>query len=112
MLLAAVCFSQPGTMTLHCDNKGGITMSLHPANKPATGHVRHASSLCRQHTEQGRVHLVFQPTPSMVAVDLTKGQTPRPTHERHALRSMGKPTARYPFPPILRVVEECTLLLA
>ena len=39
VLLAAVCFGQPGTMTLHCDNKGGTTMSLHPANKPATGHV-------------------------------------------------------------------------
>lgn len=67
---------------------------------------------CRQHTEQGRVHPVFQPAASMVAVYVTKGQTPRPTHERHALRSMGKPTARDPFPPILRVVEECTLLLA
>ena len=101
MLLCALGFGQPSPTTLLCDNKGAITMSLHPANS----HIDMRRHFCRQHTEEGAVRPVYQPTPDMVADYLTK-QTARPTHERHALRSLGQQSAPVPIQPIVHIVDD------
>ena len=66
MLLKDLGFGLPQPTRLFCDNKGALTMSLHPANKPATRHMDMKYHFCRQHTERGDVNL-FVPTPDMVA---------------------------------------------
>ena len=68
MLLRDLGFGQSSPTTLLCDNKkGAITMSLHPANKPATRHMDMRHHFCRQHTEEGDVLPIYQPTPDMAA---------------------------------------------
>ena len=39
MLLEHLGFGDPRPTDIYVDNKGAITMGLHPANKPATRHV-------------------------------------------------------------------------
>ena len=67
MLLRDRGFGQSSPTTLLCDNKGAITMSLHPANKPATRHMDMRRHFCRQHTEEGDMLPIYQPTPDMAA---------------------------------------------
>ena len=88
MLLRDLGFGQSEPTILFCDNKGAITMSQHPTNKPATRHMEMRYHFCRQHTELGNVRSVFKPTRAMVA-DFISKQTIRETHTRHALRSFG-----------------------
>ena len=104
MLLRDLGFDQPDPTPLFCDNKGALTMSLHPANKPATRHMDMRRHFCRQHTELGHVKPRFKPTPHMVADFMTK-QTPRPIHERHLHRSFGFQGAPVPLAPIQHLVE-------
>ena len=104
MLLRDLGFGQPDPTPLFCDNKGALTMSLHPANKPATRHMDMRRHFCRQHTELGHVKPLFKPTPQMVADFMTK-QTPRPIHERHLQRSFGFQGAPVPLAPIQHLVE-------
>ena len=104
MLLKDLGFGLPDPTRLFCDNKGALTMSLHPANKPATRHIDMKYHFCRQHTERGDVKPLFVPTPDMVADFLTK-QTHRPTHERHARRVFGQQSAPVPLAPIQHLVE-------
>ena len=102
-LLRDLGFGQSLPTMLYCDNKGAITMSLHPANKPATRHIDMRIHFCRQHVEQGDVSTSFMPTPDMVADFMTK-QTLRLTHERHCRRAFGDQQAPLPLEPITRVV--------
>jgi hypothetical protein len=88
---------------LFCDNKGAITMALHPANKPASRHIDMRIHFCRQHVELGDVATTFAPTPDMVADFMTK-QTQRLTHERHCRRAFGNQHAPLPLEPIVRVL--------
>ena len=104
MLLKDLGFGLPGPTRMFCDNKGALTMSLHPANKPATRHIDMKYHFCRQHTEQGDVKPLFTATPDMVADFMTK-QTHRPTHERHARRVFGLQSAPVPLAPIQHLVE-------
>jgi hypothetical protein len=60
-------FGQTLPTMLFCDNKGAITMALHPANKPASRHIDMRIHFCRQHVELGDVATTFAPTPDMVA---------------------------------------------
>ena len=104
MLLKDLGFGQPSPTPLFCDNKGALTMSLHPANKPATRHIDMKRHFCREHTELGTVKPLFKPTPEMVADFLTK-QTPRPVHEKHLHRAFGFQGAPVPLAPIQHLVE-------
>ena len=97
-------FGDPRATDIYVDNKGAITMGLHPANKPATRHIDMRIHFCRQHVEQGDVSTSFMPTPDMVADFMTK-QTARPTHVRHALRTFGNQAAPVPIAPIQHLVE-------
>ena len=89
MLLLHLGFGDPRPTDIFVDNKGAITMGLHPSNKPATRHVDMRVHMLRQHVELGHVSTPFCPTYDMVADYMTKA-TPKPTHERHR-----KPCARY-----------------
>ena len=80
---------------LFCDNKGAITMALHPATKPASRHIDMRIHFCRQHVELGDVANTFAPTPDMGADFMTK-QTQRLTHERHCRRPFGNQHAPIP----------------
>ena len=104
MLLKDLGFGIPDPTRLFCDNKGALTMSLHPANKPATRHIDMKYHFCRHHTERGDVKPLFVPTPDMVADFMTK-QTHRPTHERHARRVFGQQSVPVPLAPIQHLVE-------
>ena len=103
MLLHALGFGHSSFTPLYCDNKGAITMSLHPANKPATRHVDMRRHFCRHHTERGDVKPLFVGTPDMVADFMTK-QTLRLLHDRHCHRSFGNQDAALPLSPILNLV--------
>ena len=88
MLLLHLGFGDPRPTDIFVDNKGAITMGLHPSNKPATRHVDMRVHMLRQHVELGHVSTPFCPTYDMVADYMTKA-TPKPTHERHRARAMG-----------------------
>ena len=103
MLLRALGFGYTTPTNLYCHNRGAITMSLHPANKPATRHVDICRHFCRHHTELGDVKPLFIGTPDMVA-DFMTIQTLRGIHERHCKRSLGNQLASLPSPPILHLV--------
>jgi hypothetical protein len=103
MLLRDLGFGQRSPTTLFCDNKGAITMSLHPTNKPATRHMEMRYHFCRQHTELGHVRPLFKPTRTMVA-DFISKQTIRETHIRHALRTFGLQSAPVPMSAIQHLV--------
>ena len=102
-LLRDLGFGQTLPTMLFCDNKGAITMALHPANKPASRHIDMRIHFCRQHVELGDVATTFAPTPDMVADFMTK-QTQRLTHERHCRRAFGNQHAPLPLEPIVRVL--------
>jgi len=104
MLLRDLGFGLSKPTRLFCDNQGAITMSLHPANKPATRHMEMKTHFCRQHTELGNTKPIFKPTPKMVADFMTK-QTARPTHMRHALRTFGNQAAPVALAPIRHLVD-------
>jgi hypothetical protein len=57
---------------LFCDNKGAMTMTLHPANKPDSRHIDMRIHFCREHVELGDVATTFTPTPDMVSDFMTK----------------------------------------
>ena len=103
MLLRDLGFGQHEPTILFCDNKGAITMSQHPTNKPATRHMEMRYHFCRQHTELGNVRSVFKPTRAMVA-DFISKQTIRETHTRHALRSFGFQDVPITLAPIHHLV--------
>ena len=102
-LLRNLGFGQTLPTMLFCDNKGAITMALHPANKPASRHIDMRIHFCRQHVELGDVATTFAPSPDMVADFMTK-QTQRLTHERHCRRPFGNQHAPLPLEPIVRVL--------
>jgi len=82
ILLEHLGFGDPRPTGIYVDNKGPITMGLHPANKPATRHVNMRMHMLRQHVELGHVSTPFCPTFDMAADYMTKA-TPKPMHERH-----------------------------
>jgi hypothetical protein len=102
-LLRDLGFGQTLPTLLFCDNKGAITMALHPANKPASRHIDMRIHFCRQHVELGDIVTTFAPTPDMVADFMTK-QTQRQTHERHCRRAFGNQHAPIPLEPIVRML--------
>jgi len=56
MLLEHLGFGGPRPTDIYVDNKGAITMGLHPANKPATRHVNmrmHAQPRVQEHRCKG-----------------------------------------------------------
>jgi len=55
MLMQQLGFRSMKPTTIFCDNKGAITMSLHPLNKPATRHIDMKNHFCRQHVELDNV---------------------------------------------------------
>ena len=63
MLLKELGFGQAAPTPLFCDNKGSLTMSLHPANKPATRHMDMRRHFRRQHAELGNVKPRFKLLP-------------------------------------------------
>ena len=67
MLLEHLGFGDPRPTDIYVDNKGAITMGLHPANKPATRHVNMRMHMLRHHVELGHVCTPFCPTFDMVA---------------------------------------------
>ena len=104
MLLEHLGFGDPQPTTVYFDNKGAITMGLHPANKPATRHVNMRMHMCRQHVELGHVVTPYCRTYDMVADYMTKA-TPKPTHERHNARVMGDQSIAPPLPIIHHLLD-------
>ena len=51
MLMQELGFGIKKPTTIFCDNKGAITMGLHPSNKPTTRHIHKWIYICRQHVE-------------------------------------------------------------
>jgi len=49
---------------IFCDNKGAITMGLHPSNKSSTRHINMIKHFCRQHVELGNVTTPFKKLPT------------------------------------------------
>ena len=82
MLLLHLGFGDPEPTAIYCDNKGAITMGLHPTNKAAMRHVDMREHFCQQHVEAGNVTTPFCSTYDMVA-DSSSKATPKPTHTRH-----------------------------
>ena len=104
MLLLHLGFVDPRPTDIFVDNKGAITMGLHPSNKPATRHVDMRVHMLRQHVELGHVSTPFCPTYDMVADYMTKA-TPKPTHERHRARAMGDQDIAPALLPIQHLLE-------
>ena len=104
MLMRDLGFGTRTPTKLFCDNKGAITMSVHPANKPATRHMDMRIHNCRHHVEAGNVETLFESTQNMTA-DFMSKQTPKPTHERHVARAMGNQAAPIPLADIHRLVH-------
>jgi hypothetical protein len=104
MLLEHLGFGDPRPTDIYVDNKGAITMGLHPANKPATRHVNMRLHMLRQHVELGHVSTPFCPTFDMVADYMTKA-TPKPTHERHNTRTMGSQSLAPPLTLIQHLID-------
>ena len=104
MLLEHLGFGDPRPTDIYVDNKGAITMGLHPANKPATRHVNMRMHMLRHHVELGHVCTPFCPTFDMVADYMTKA-TPKPTHERHNARTMGDQTLAPPLTVIQHLLD-------
>jgi hypothetical protein len=104
MLLEHLGFGDPRPTDIYVDNKGAITMGLHPANKPATRHVNMRVHMLRHHVELGHVCTPFCPTFDMVADYMTKA-TPKPTHERHNARAMGDQTIAPPLTVIQHLLD-------
>ena len=104
MLLEHLGFGDPRPTDIYVDNKGAITMGLHPANKPATRHVNMRMHMLRHHVELGHVCTPFCPTFDMVADYMTKA-TPKPTHERHNARAMGNQTIAPPLTVIQHLLD-------
>ena len=104
MLLEHLGFGDPRPTDIYVDNKGAITMGLHPANKPATRHVNMRMHMLRHHVELGHVCTPFCPTFDMVADYMTKA-TPKPTHERHNARTMGDQTIAPPLTVIQHLLD-------
>jgi len=90
--------------TILCDNKGAITMGLHPFNKPATRHIDIRKHFCWQHVELGNVTTRFKKTADMLA-DFWSKLTPKPTHERHRDNNFGNQTLGPALGKIQRVVQ-------
>jgi len=88
MLMQQLGFGSMKPTTIFCNNKGDITMGLHPSNKPATRHIDMRKLFCRQHVELGNVTTPFKKTADMLA-DILSKQTPKPTHERHRDNTFG-----------------------
>ena len=82
MLLRDLGFGLSAPMTLFSDNKGAISMSQHPTNKPATRHVDMRIRMCRQHVELGNIKTEHMPGTDLPA-DMCSKQTVCPTHEKH-----------------------------
>ena len=80
MLLEHLGFGDPRPTDIYVDNKGAITMGLHPANKPATRHVNMRMHMLRHHVELGHVSTPFCPTFDMVAHYMTKATPKLRTH--------------------------------
>ena len=104
MLLEHLGFGDPRPTDIYVDNKGAITMGLHPANKPATRHVNMRMHMLRHHVELGNVRTPFCSTFDMVADYMTKA-TPKPTHERHNARTMGDQTIAPPLTLIQHLLD-------
>ena len=103
MLLLHLGFGDPEPTTIYCDNKGAITMGLHPTNKAAMRHVDMREHFCQQHVEAGNVITPFCSTYDMVA-DSSSKATPKPTHTRHTLRKFGDQSIAPPVLPIHNMV--------
>ena len=99
MLLLHLGFGDPEPTDIYCDNKGAITMGLHPTNKAAMRHVDMREHFCQQHVEAGNVTTPFCSTYDMVA-DSSSKATHKPTHTRHTCRLFGDQSIAPPAPPI------------
>ena len=104
MLLEHLGFGDPRPTDIYVDNKGAITMGLHPANKPATRHVNMRMHMLRHHVELGHVSTPYCSTFDMVADYMTKA-TPKPTHERHNARAMGDQSLAPPLTTIQHLID-------
>jgi len=80
MLMQEVGFGRTKPTIFFCDNKGAITMGLHPYNKPTTRHIDMRKHVCRQHVELGNVTTLYRKIIDILGDFLSK-QTPKLTHE-------------------------------
>ena len=103
MLLLHLGFGDPEPTTIYCDNKGAITMGLHPTNKAAMRHVDMREHFCQQHVEAGNVITPFCSTYDMVA-DSSSKATHKPTHTRHTSCMFGDQSIAPPVLPIQHLV--------
>ena len=103
MLLLHLGFGDPEPTTIYCDNKGAITMGLHPTNKAAMRHVDMREHFCQQHVEAGNVITPFCSTYDMVA-DSSSKATHKPTHTRHTSCMFGDQSIAPPVLPIQSLV--------
>ena len=104
MLLRDLGFGLSAPMTLFSDNKGAISMSQHPTNKPATRHVDMRIHMCRQHVELGNIKTEHMSGTDLPA-DMCSKQTVCPTHEKHTARTFGDQSIAPPAAPITRIVH-------
>ncbi len=104
MLLRDLGFGLSDAMTIFSDNKGAISMSQHPTNKPATRHIDMRMHMCRQHVELGNIKTEHMPGTDLPA-DMCSKQTVCPTHEKHTARTFGDQSLAPPAAPISRVVH-------
>jgi len=104
MLLLHLGFGDPEPTAICCDNKGAITMGLHPTNKAAVRHVDMREHFCQQHVEAGNVTTPFCSTYDMVA-DSSSKATHKPTHTRHTSCLFGDQSIAPPVLPIQSLVR-------
>jgi len=102
MLMQQLGFGSMKPKIIFCDNKGAITMGLHPSNKPAPRHINMRKHFCRQHVELGNVTASpFKKTADMLADFLSK-QTPKLTHELQSDKTFGNQT----LGPVLDKIQD------
>jgi len=75
MLMQQLGFESTKPTTIFCDNKGAITMGLHPSNRPATRHIDMRKYFCRQHVELDNVTTLNKKTVSGSARTVTETAT-------------------------------------
>jgi hypothetical protein len=105
MLLEQFGFRSPDPTILFCDNRGAITMSLHPSNKPATRRVDCRIHMCRQHVKLGHIKSKFKRTGDLT-MDMLIKQTPAPTHEKHTTTVFGTQIAPFSLFTSQRIVQQ------
>jgi hypothetical protein len=110
MLLLHFGFGDPEPTAIYCDNKGAITMGLHPTNKAAMRHVDMCEHFCQQHVEAGNVTVpppFAQPISPMTWWPTRRQRlllNLKPTRTRHTSRMFGDQSIAPPVLPIQSLV--------